>query len=151
MAGSPLSCGILAVMSDELATPDLLERTRRSFAAANRGDWDEVMSFFAPEAVWEVLGLQAFDGPDAIRGFLEDWVGTFEDADIEVEELQNLGGGVTFVIATLDGRLAGSTAQMRVRFGATYRWAGEAIVQIASYTSVDEARTAAERLAGNRG
>ena len=137
-------------MSEESATPDLAERTRRSFAAANRGDWDGVMGFFAHDAVWEVPGLQAFEGRDAIRGFFEDWVATYRDANIEVEDLLDLGGGIAFVTATLDGRLAGSTAHMRVRFGATYRWVHELIVHIASYSDIDGARAAAERLAEER-
>jgi ketosteroid isomerase-like protein len=138
-------------MSEESTTPDLVERTRRSFAAANRRDWDEVMGFFAHDAVWVVPELQAFDGRDAIRGFLEDWVGAYRDVDIEVEDLLDLGGGIAFLTATLDGRLAGSTAHMRVRFGATYRWVGDLIVHVASYPDIDEARAAAERLAEERG
>ncbi len=134
-------------MTDESTTPDLVERTRRSFAAANRGDWDEVMGFFAHDAVWDVPELQAFDGRDAIRGFLEDWVGAYRDVDIEVEDVLDLGGGIAFVTATLDGRLADSTAHMRVRFGATFRWVGDLIVHTASYPDIDEARAVAERLA----
>jgi ketosteroid isomerase-like protein len=126
---------------------DAMECIRLSFAAANRSDWDAVMGFFAPEAVWEVPGLQAFEGQDAIRGFLEDLVGVYQDADIEVEDLLDLGGGIAFVTATLDGRLAGSTAHNRVRFGATYRWVQGLIVHIASYSDIDEARATAERLA----
>ena len=137
--------------AEESTTPELAERTRRSFAAANRSDWDAVMGFFAPDAVWEVPELQAFEGRDAIRGFLEDWVGTYQDADIEIEDLLDLGRGVAFVTATLDGRLAGSTAHMHVRFGATYRWVDDLIVHIASYSDIDHARAAAERLAEERG
>jgi len=130
-------------MAADSPTPDLAERTRRSFAAANRSDWNAVMGFFALDAVWEVPELQAFEGQDAIRGFLEDWVGAYQD-------LLDLGGGIAFVTATLDGRLADSTANMRVRFGATYRWVGELIVHVASYPDIDEARAAAERLAEER-
>jgi ketosteroid isomerase-like protein len=125
----------------------LAERTRQSFAAAYRRDWHSVMAFFADEAVWDVPGLQAFEGQDAIRGFVEDWVGAYQEADIEVEDVLDLGGGVAFVTATLDGRLAGSTAHHRVRFGAAYRWVDELIVYIATYSDIDEARATAERLA----
>jgi ketosteroid isomerase-like protein len=134
-------------MAEESPSPDLVERTRRSFEAASRSDWDAVMGFFAHDAVWEVPELQAFEGQDAIRGFLEDWVGAYQDANIEVEDLLDLGGGITHVTATLNGRLADSTGHMRVRFGATYRWVGDLIVYVASYPDIDEARAAAERLA----
>ncbi len=142
---------MLPAMSEESTTADLAERTRRSFAAAGRRDWDEVMGFFAHDAMWAVPELQAFEGRDAIRSFLEDWVGAYQDVEIQVEELLDLGGGIAFVIATLDGRLAGSTAHMRVRFGATYRWMDDLIVYIASYPDIDEARAHAERLAQERG
>jgi ketosteroid isomerase-like protein len=137
-------------MPEDPSVPGLEERTRSSFAAASNRDWDAVMAFFAQEAVWQVSELQAFEGQRAIRGFLEDWVGTYEDADIEVEDVLDLGGGVAFVIATLDGRLAGSTAHMRVRFGAAYRWAGELITQIASSGDIEQARAVAEGLAAER-
>jgi len=77
-------------------------------------------------------------------------VGAYQDADIEVEDLLDLGGGIAFVTATLDGRLADSTAHMRVRFGATYRWAHGLILHLASYSDIGEARAAAERLAAER-
>jgi len=136
---------------EESATLDLVERTRRSFAAANREDWDAVMGFFAHDAVWEVPELQTFEGRGAIRGFLNDWVGAYRDVDIEIDDVRDLGRGVGFVIATLNGRLRGSTAEMRVRYGAAYRWADELIVLIASYSDIDEARAAAERLAEEQG
>jgi hypothetical protein len=40
-----------------------------------------------------------------------------------------------------------STAHMRTRWGAVYRWVDEAIVRVASYPDIDEARAIAERLA----
>jgi len=49
-------------MSQKSTTPDLVELTRRSFAAANRRDWDGVMGFFARHAVWEAQELPAFEG-----------------------------------------------------------------------------------------
>jgi ketosteroid isomerase-like protein len=138
-------------MPEESTTPDLADRTRRSFEAANRSDWDAVVGFFAHDAVWVVPELQAFEGRDAIRGFLEDWVGAYQDADIEVEDVVDLGGGIAFVTATLNGLLAGSTAHMRVRFGASYRWVDDLIVRIASYSDIGEARADAESLAAGAG
>ena len=78
-------------MSHESATPDLVELTRRTYEAANRRDWDTVMGFFARNAVWEVPELQAFEGRAAIRRLLEDWVGAYDDAEIEVEHVLDLG------------------------------------------------------------
>jgi ketosteroid isomerase-like protein len=138
-------------MSDESATPDLMELTRRTYEAANRRDWDTVMGFFARNAVWEVPELQAFEGRAAIRRLLEDWVGAYDDAEVEVEHVLDLGSGVGFVVACLQGRLAESSAHLRVRYGAVYTWADDLIVRIGSQPDIDEARAAAERLAQERG
>jgi ketosteroid isomerase-like protein len=139
------------VMSEESTTPDLVELTHRTYDAANRRDWDTVVGFFARNAVWEVPGLQAFEGRAAIRLLLEDWVGAYNDAEIEVEHVLDLGGGVGFVVACLQGRLAESTAHLRVRYGAVYTWADDLIVRVTSQPDIDEARAAAERLAEERG
>jgi ketosteroid isomerase-like protein len=138
-------------MSQESTTPDLAELTRRSFAAANLRDWDAVMGFFARDAVWEAQELPAFEGREAIRGLLEDWLGAFQDAEIELEEVLDLGSGVGFVIVAIEGQLVASTAHMRVRFGAVYRWADDLIVRVGSYADIEQVRAVAERLAGEPG
>jgi ketosteroid isomerase-like protein len=64
-------------MPEESTTPDLVERTRRSLEAANRRDFDAVMSFYGPDPVWDVSpkGLGLYVGVVAVRGFFEDWIG----------------------------------------------------------------------------
>jgi ketosteroid isomerase-like protein len=138
-------------MPEESTTPDLVELTRRSLAAASRRDWDAFMGFFADDAVWEAREFQAFEGPKAIGGFVEYVIGTYNDAEIEVGDVLDLGSGVVFVSASVDGRLADSTAHMRTRMGAVYRWADNLIVRVVSYPDIDEGRAAAERLAEERG
>ena len=70
-------------MPEESTTPDLVERMRLMLQAADRADWDGTLRFVAPEAVWEAnpLGLPrpSFDGVAAIRAFLEDWSGPYDD------------------------------------------------------------------------
>ena len=56
-------------MSQESTTPDLVELTRRLHKAANRRDFDAVVSFFAPDAVYESVGMRtSFEGLTAVRG-----------------------------------------------------------------------------------
>jgi hypothetical protein len=45
----------------------------------------------------------------AIRGFCEDFVGTFEGHQIESEEILELGGGVMFSVIQQQGCPAGMT------------------------------------------
>ena len=137
-------------MSEESTTSDLVELTRRSFTAASRRDFDALVGFFAADAVWEAQEFQAFEGRDAIRGFFEYVLGTYQDAEIEVEDVLDLGGGIGFVTASLEGQLADSTAHMRTRMGAVYTWADNLILRVTSCTDIDEARAAAERLAAER-
>jgi ketosteroid isomerase-like protein len=75
--------------SEEPTTLDLVEGTRRWVDATNRRDVDAMMSFFAPDAVWEALGAgdERLRGLTAIRGMLEDWFRPYDDYEIEVEEL----------------------------------------------------------------
>jgi ketosteroid isomerase-like protein len=138
-------------MSEESTTPDLVELTRRSLAATNRRDWEGLMGIFARDAVWEAQEFQAFEGRDAIRGFVEAVVGAYHDAEIEIADVLDMGSGIVFVSASMEGRLTDSTAHMRTRMGAVYRWADDLVVRVASYADIEEGRAAAERLAEERG
>lgn len=110
-------------MADESGTPDLVELARRAFAAGGRRDFDAVLSFYAPDAVWETPngGVGPFKGALAIRTFMEDWTGTYEDYRLEVEEL-----------------------------GCIAVFVGGLISNLTLLLDPDEARAAAERLAKER-
>jgi ketosteroid isomerase-like protein len=50
-------------MSEESTTPDLVELGSRHLEAANRRDFDAVLSFYVPDAVLEnAEGLGTFEG-----------------------------------------------------------------------------------------
>ena len=67
-------------MSEESTTPDPVEGVRRQFEAGNRRDLDAVTSSFAPDAVLDGRALgDHFERRAAIRSFIEDWFGTYED------------------------------------------------------------------------
>jgi len=87
-------------MPEGSTTPDLVELVGALFDAGNRRDLDAAMSIFAPEVVWESLdGLGVFAGATAVRGFLEDWLSSYEVLNIEREEVVELGSGVALVVA----------------------------------------------------
>jgi ketosteroid isomerase-like protein len=139
-------------MSEESTTPDLVERMRLMFEAADRADWEGVLRFVAPEAVWEATGLgTSFDGVAAIRVFLEEWSGPYEDWGLDVEEILDLGDGVTFAVFVQKGHPVGSTGQVQWRHAQVGEWAEGVVVRITVYADIDEARAAAERLAESRG
>jgi ketosteroid isomerase-like protein len=110
-------------MAEESTTPDLAERWRQTNEAFVRRDFDAMMSFFAPNAVWDLssAGVGRFEGAAAIRGFHEDWIGSYEEYENQLEA-QDLGN----------------------------TWAAGMIVQVIGSTDIDDARAAAKSLAEER-
>jgi ketosteroid isomerase-like protein len=140
-------------VSQEPTTPDLVELTRQVLEAASRHDLDAVMGFSAPNPVFDLsdLGVGIFEGEAGIRGFLEDWWGTWGDHLIELEELVDLGHGVVFLRVREDGRLMGSDGHVEQRRGWVLVWVQGMIESFTPYLDIDEAGAAAERLAESRG
>jgi ketosteroid isomerase-like protein len=138
-------------MPAESTTPDPVELTRRFLEAASRRDFDAMLSFFAPNAVWDTLGgLGTFEGHSAIRGFWEDWYSTYEEFEIGPEEILDLGNGVTFVVLVQKGRPVSSNGEVRHRNAGVTTWMDGMIVRVTFYSDIDQARAAAERLAEER-
>jgi len=138
-------------MSQESTTPDLVERVRRLVEAANRLDLDAAVSFYAPDAVLEgrASGM-TFEGRAAIRGFWEDWAVAYEESELRLEEILDLGNGVVFGVARGSSRPVGSTGRVELRLAIVAVWEEGLIVQSIGYDDTDEARAAAERLAKER-
>jgi ketosteroid isomerase-like protein len=140
-------------MSQESTTPDLVELTRRSFEAGNQSDIDAAMSFYGHDSVWDMspMGLGTYQGLAAIRRFFEDWIGAYDEFEMEVEELRDLGHGVVFFAVRQSGRPVGSSGQVELRYAGFTVWIDDLMVRVTNYTDPDEARAAAERLAEERG
>jgi uncharacterized protein (TIGR02246 family) len=137
-------------MPEESTTSDLVELVRRQFEAGNRRDLDAVTSSFAPDAVMDGRALgDHFEGRAAIRSFIEDWFGAYEELEFGLEEVRDLGKGVVFAVVTQNGRPVGSAGHVRQREGWVYVWAGGLIAQF-TISDIDEARATAERLAQER-
>jgi ketosteroid isomerase-like protein len=138
-------------MPEESTTPDLVELVRRLLEAANRRDLDVVLSFFAPNAVWETVGgLGTFEGHVAIRRFWEDWYASYEKLEVEPQEILDLGNGMTFAVVIQKARLVGSGGDVRHRTGFVGVWVEGLLGGVTNYSDTDEARAAAERLAEER-
>ena len=91
-------------MPEEPSTPDLVERTKLAIEAAARADWDTLLSFYRPNAVFESAGLGSFKGVTAIRGFLQEWTANVDDYRLEPEEVVDLGSGVVLIVYRQSGR-----------------------------------------------
>lgn len=140
--------------SEESTTPAVVQLTRRQFEAGSRRDLDAVLSFYAPDAVWEAVSLgTSFEGVEAIRGFLGDWLGAYEEFGMEPEEILDLGNGVVFVVARLTGRPVGSRGGVLIRRRPlVFKWVDGLVARVtAPESDVAEARAAAARNAESNG
>ena len=138
-------------MSAESTTPDPVELSRRFHEAASRLDFDAMMSFYAPDAVWEgrASGM-TFEGRTAIRGFWKDFAAAYEELEFRREETLDLGNGVIFDVSLQKGRPVGSIGYVQLRYATVVVWANGLIERVTLYGDPDEARAAAERLAEER-
>jgi ketosteroid isomerase-like protein len=139
---------------EESTTPDLVERTRSLWEAASRRDYDAILGFFGPEPVWETT-LVTLDGSAAILKRLEEWYGAFDELEFELEEILDLGNGVTLTVVNQRARPAGhsSSSGGHIERQEAYVsvWHGGMLMRSKTFLEVDQARAAAERLAGERG
>jgi ketosteroid isomerase-like protein len=137
---------------EESTTPDLVERVRVILEAADRADFDAILEFYAADAVWDMPdGLGTFEGPAAIRAFWADWWSSYEWIDLEPPEILDVGGGIVFAPFQIGGRPKGSAAEVQTEMAIVYEWVDDAVQRASAYFDIDEARAAAEGLAGKRG
>jgi ketosteroid isomerase-like protein len=138
-------------MAEESTTPELVERVRRILDAANREDWDAILAYYASDAVWDTEGMGTFEGPARIRGFWEDWWGSYERLQIDVLEVREIGNGVVLAAFHFQGPPKGTTAEAQTYIALVYEWVHGAIAHVTTYFDIDTGRAAAERLADKRG
>jgi ketosteroid isomerase-like protein len=140
-------------MTEQSTTSDLVRLARQGYEAASRGDLDALMSLYAADAVYDLsaLGLETFEGAEAIRGFNEDWFRSWEEYRFEVEELLDFGHGVVLSVLREGGRLVGGKGRVEHKVAHLATFANGKIEWQKAYFDLDEARAAAERLARERG
>jgi ketosteroid isomerase-like protein len=95
--------------------------------------------------------LGTFEGRAAVCGFFEDWLSAYEEFEVVVEEIADLGNGVTYAVLSQKGRPVGSSGEVRVRFASVSLWVNGLAARVTNYSDIEQARAAAERLAEERG
>jgi ketosteroid isomerase-like protein len=138
-------------MAEESTTPDLRELALQMADEASRGDLDAYMSHFAHDAVWQTRFGTRLEGTTAMRSYYEEFTGSVESYSFEILEFVDLGGGVTFSVSRQGGRLGGSASELNEHVAFAMVVVDGLIEEMATYSDVDEARAAAERLAEERG
>jgi ketosteroid isomerase-like protein len=131
---------------------DLVRLARQGYEAMSRGDLDGVMRCYAADAVLDMsaVGLETFQGNEAIRGFVEAWRRSYDDYRYEQEEMLDLGHGVLLSVVREEGRLVGGKGRIEERVAHLTIWANDKMEWYKHYPDPDEARAAAERLAEER-
>jgi ketosteroid isomerase-like protein len=140
-------------MSDGSTALDPVELVRRTTDAANRQDLDALMSMCAPDGVYDTTpsGLGTYAGPAAIRAFLREWWDAFDELHATLEEVLDLGNGVTFSVIRQDARPAGSASSVSTREAHVAEWRAGKAVRVTVYTDLEQGRAAATRLAEETG
>jgi ketosteroid isomerase-like protein len=139
-------------MSEQPAPPDPVELLIAALRAWNRHDLDAYIRFMSPDVVLDAssVGVGVHEGAGAFRRFCEDWLDPYDEWTVETEEIADLGGGAVFALLLQRGRLAGSDAEVHVRYVQVSEWVGDVSVRSTFWTDIDEGRAAAERLAEQR-
>jgi hypothetical protein len=128
-----------------------LDLTRRSFEAAGSGDYDLMISFYGDGSVFDMAawGLGVHTGLAAIRTFFEQWIGAYEEFDMDLEELRDLGGGAVFAIALQTARPARARYPTQLRHAAIAVWQADIAIRVTNYRDIAQARALAKRVAGS--
>jgi len=136
-------------MDRDLEKADLLDLTGEAYAALNRRDFDALLAMFGPASVWDVSrwGLGTHAGLDSIHHLMDDWFGSLDDYEVQIEEMTDLGNGVVALVVTQVARLKGGGA-MRVRSAPVFVWSGTTIASVTLYPDIEEGRAAAAQAAG---
>ena len=140
-------------MSQEPSTPGPVERIRSLVEPTNRRDFHAMVSFYAPHAVHDTSRwkMGTYEGPVAIRRLFEDWIGAYQEFEIELEEVLDLGNGIVLVVFCQSSRAFGARDHVRVQMAWVYEWADGMVMRVTAYPDIGEAGAAAERLAEERG
>jgi hypothetical protein len=139
-------------MPEESTTPGLVELARLSFQPAKSRNFDAMMAFWVDDPVWDLspMGLGVYRGTPAVRGFFEDWIGSYDLFEVELEECRDLGKGIVFGVIVQRARLAGSSGDLTIRYASVTTWANALIVSVTNYPDIEQARATAKRLAEER-
>ncbi len=134
-------------------TSELTELARRLCDCLERRDYDAALGLFALDPVWDMseMGMGVFEGRVPVRGLLEDWNGSYDEWEIELEKLLDLGNGVVYAVVTERAQPTGSTGRVQLRYAAVAVFAEKLIARAKTFPDIDEARAAGERLAAERG
>jgi ketosteroid isomerase-like protein len=115
--------------------------------AAKNGDLGELLSFFSDDVVWEAVedapDAGTYRGPEGLRSYFEDWLGTVDDIHFEEGEVTEVGN---FIVADIRARatIKGTDAAMDLPYAIAVRIADGKIVEGKEFREREDALAYAE-------
>jgi ketosteroid isomerase-like protein len=125
-----------------------VEILREAAAAFNRGDLDAWLEYLADDIDHRAVEGALDDhgpihGKDALRVYMEDWVGTFDNLRVEPVELIEAGEDKVIAVTRISGRAKLSGVETDLTFAALYTIRDGKIARGREYWTKEQALEAA--------
>ena len=100
-----------------------VEVVRRALHALADGGLDAMAEFWDPDIDWRAAegaidDVGEMHGRAAVRRYIQDWIDTFDDFSVVVEELRDVGDDRVLSIQRLKGRAKLSGTEIDLRYAA---------------------------------
>jgi ketosteroid isomerase-like protein len=131
------------------------ELTRRGFELWNDRRFDDLLELFHEEARWDmtpfgVPDMAVFHGHAGLRRFFAEWLQTFPDSSIEVEDVEQRGDWtLSLVLQSVSGGASGTPVPFT--YGGIGHWRDGRLDFVQNHPDMDQARAAFERFASTAG
>ena len=121
-----------------------VEIVRRGLQAFADGGLDAMAGFWDPDIDWRAAegaidDVGEMHGHVAVRRYMEDWIGTFDDYSVVVEELRDVGDDRVLAIQRVKGRAKLSGIEIDVRYAVVNTVRDGKVVRGREYLNVEEA------------
>ena len=123
---------------------ETVEVVRRMLQAFADGGLDALAEFWDPDINWRAAegaidDVGEMHGRVAVRGYIKDWIDTFDDFSVVVEELRDVGDDRVLAIQRLKGRAKLSGTETDLRYAVVTTVRDGRVVRGREYFSVDDA------------
>jgi ketosteroid isomerase-like protein len=127
---------------------ETVELAWRALDAFTRRDPDALVAFLSPDVVWEenpvLPGLRdAYHGPAEVREWMTAVLEVFEDLQVEVVEVTDLGDDRVFAESVLTAHGQGSGVPVELRFWMVLWYAEDKLTRRQVFWTRDQALEAA--------
>jgi ketosteroid isomerase-like protein len=125
-----------------------LEVVRRMLQAFADGGLNAMAEFWDPDIDWRAAegaldDVGELHGPVAVRRHIQDWIDTFDDFSVVVEELRDVGDDRVLTIQRLKGRAKLSSTETDMRYAMVSTVRDGKVVLGREYLRVEDALEAA--------